>query len=317
MSYDDVYVHKLMIQDRVRTSGYKKAIEQVVKPGMTVIDFGCGSGVLSVFAAKAGAKRVIAIDKSQFIIAAKMVAKANGVDDVVEFYHCEPQALDCNFKADVIISEWMGHFVYFEWMLEPLLFLRDNFLSNEGVMLPMGINFFASFVTDKSLFDNIKYLENQPYDVNFEPIASWPAYNVYLERFDPSQLSKQTLKIGGLDMSRCQEEKAVMQGSVEILFDMTVYGLAGWFETVLCNQNGFGTGPFDPKTHWKQAFFPFECPFFLKRGDKAVIDIFAKPDNNKTGTFWSWAMKTQNYEQKMENFVHKAWLARSLPQGRI
>jgi type I protein arginine methyltransferase len=41
----------------------------------TVLDVGCGSGILSLFAAKAGAKLVIAVDMSEIIGEAIKIAK--------------------------------------------------------------------------------------------------------------------------------------------------------------------------------------------------------------------------------------------------
>lgn len=55
-----------MIKDFTRTDAYRKAIEynNEVFEGKVVLDVGCGSGILSIFAAKAGAKHVYAVDNS-------------------------------------------------------------------------------------------------------------------------------------------------------------------------------------------------------------------------------------------------------------
>ena len=46
-----------------------------------VLDVGCGTGILSMFAAKAGAKRVIGVDMSGIIEQAREIVKANGFTD--------------------------------------------------------------------------------------------------------------------------------------------------------------------------------------------------------------------------------------------
>lgn len=59
-SYEDLSVHELMLKDRPRTLAYKEYIEKnaYIFKDKVVIDVGAGSGILSLFVAKAGAKKV-------------------------------------------------------------------------------------------------------------------------------------------------------------------------------------------------------------------------------------------------------------------
>lgn len=76
-----------MIQDTVRTSSYASFI--LSNPALfreaTVLDVGCGSGILSLFAAQAGAKRVIAVDASDIAERADKVVRANNLQNVITF----------------------------------------------------------------------------------------------------------------------------------------------------------------------------------------------------------------------------------------
>lgn len=58
-AYHDVSVHELMIKDRPRMEAYAKAIERAQKDicGKVVVDVGCGTGILSLLCARAGAKK--------------------------------------------------------------------------------------------------------------------------------------------------------------------------------------------------------------------------------------------------------------------
>ncbi len=60
MSYEDVTVHTLMLKDTPRTLAYQQFMEQnpLLFKDKVVIDVGAGTGILSLFAAKAGAKKV-------------------------------------------------------------------------------------------------------------------------------------------------------------------------------------------------------------------------------------------------------------------
>ncbi|KAK8617474.1 hypothetical protein V6N13_080390 [Hibiscus sabdariffa] len=75
--------------DRVRTDTYRAAImeHQSFIEGKVVMDVGCGTGILSIFCAQAGAKRVYAVDASDIALQAKEVVKANNLAENVIVLH--------------------------------------------------------------------------------------------------------------------------------------------------------------------------------------------------------------------------------------
>jgi protein arginine N-methyltransferase 3 len=74
-----------MLNDDVRTMTYAAFI--LSNPNIfrdaVVLDVGCGTGVLSLFAARAGAKKVFAVDASNIAEKAEEIVKANGYADVI------------------------------------------------------------------------------------------------------------------------------------------------------------------------------------------------------------------------------------------
>jgi len=74
-----------MIQDKVRTSTYASFIltNPILFRNAIVLDVGCGTGILSLFAAKSGAKHVYAVDASDIAQKAEQVVRANGLENVV------------------------------------------------------------------------------------------------------------------------------------------------------------------------------------------------------------------------------------------
>jgi ribosomal protein L11 methyltransferase len=62
-----------------------KTLEQVIRPGMDVIDVGTGSGILSIAAAKLGARQVLALDLDPIAVSsAKENVSLNQLEDKVE-----------------------------------------------------------------------------------------------------------------------------------------------------------------------------------------------------------------------------------------
>jgi len=141
-SYGENDIHAVMIQDKVRTATYATFIMR--NPELfrdaVVLDVGCGTGILSLFAARAGAKRVYAVDASDIAEKAEQIVKANGFDNIITVIRgkIEEITLPDDVKhVDVIISEWMGYALLYESMLDSVLRARDRFLNPEsGVMAP-------------------------------------------------------------------------------------------------------------------------------------------------------------------------------------
>jgi hypothetical protein len=82
----DLAAHRAMVADAVRVGAYARALAATVRPDDVVLDLGCGIGVMSVLAARAGARRVLAVDVNDCVHYALRVAQENGVADRVEVF---------------------------------------------------------------------------------------------------------------------------------------------------------------------------------------------------------------------------------------
>lgn len=137
-SYSHYGIHHTMLSDKVRTEGYRDAIfknSASIKDKL-VMDLGCGTSILSMFASQAGAKTVYAVDQSEIIYQAMEIAQTNGFRNI-EFVkgRLEDVEFPCD-KVDVIVSEWMGYFLFFEGMLDSVIYARNNYLKPGGLLLP-------------------------------------------------------------------------------------------------------------------------------------------------------------------------------------
>ena len=95
-SYSRFGIHQEMLQDTVRTEAYREAIvgNAALLEGKVVLDVGCGTGILSLFAAKAGARLVIGVDASDILQSARKVVEANGMQDRIKLVQSTLETLD-------------------------------------------------------------------------------------------------------------------------------------------------------------------------------------------------------------------------------
>lgn len=112
-AYDQFSIHELMLRDRPRVSAYHDAMlkNKHLFENRIVLDVGSGTGVLSMFAAKAGAKHVYAVDACPKIChLARELIQSNGLQNRIEVINKRIEQIEqFNEPIDVIISEWMGN----------------------------------------------------------------------------------------------------------------------------------------------------------------------------------------------------------------
>ncbi|XP_059308893.1 probable protein arginine N-methyltransferase 6 [Lycium ferocissimum] len=148
-SYAHVGIHEEMIKDRVRTDSYRNAIfqHQNFIAGKVVVDVGCGTGILSIFCAQAGARRVYAVDASDIAVQANEIVKANNLSDKVIVLHGRVEDVEIDEEVDVIVSEWMGYMLLYESMLGSVITARDRWLKPGGLILPSHATLYMAPVT--------------------------------------------------------------------------------------------------------------------------------------------------------------------------
>lgn len=104
---DTEYVYRCLA-DQQRTLAFKSAIEAVVKPGAVVVDVGTGSGIMAMFAARAGARRVYAVEVGKYLseVSREIFSESSFADRIVPL-RIEASELNLSMleKPDVVICE--------------------------------------------------------------------------------------------------------------------------------------------------------------------------------------------------------------------
>uniref|UniRef100_A0A671YXX2 type I protein arginine methyltransferase n=1 Tax=Sparus aurata TaxID=8175 RepID=A0A671YXX2_SPAAU len=153
-----------MLKDEVRTLTYRNSMyhNKHVFKDKIVLDVGSGTGILSMFAAKAGAKHVYGIECSSISEYSERIIKSNHLDSVITIFKGKVEEVELPVeKVDIIISEWMGYCLFYESMLNTVIFARDKWLKPGGLMFPDRASLYVVAIEDRQYKDfKIHWWEN-------------------------------------------------------------------------------------------------------------------------------------------------------------
>ena len=311
-TYDNIHAHLSMLADRRRTEAYREAIARVVRPGDTVLDFGTGTGVLAIFAERAGAAKIYALDKSRMIEAARQLIELNGCKRI-QLLRGDASTLELPEPVDVIVSEWMGHFLFDDEMLEPLIRLRDNYLRPGGRMLPERCSLHAGLMLAPHEYERLGTLRGRPYDIDFGPIAEWPFAQSGPIELQAQHVLPHSTQIGELEMATIARTPERLSGIIVSAIDCVSYGLCGWFEAQLTASLRIGNSPFQPSTSWKWFYFPFDQPLPVRAGEPVAIELAVLTHPRRTS--YTWSARSGNQRRQGDDVLVDAWLAERKTRG--
>lgn len=284
-------IHLAMLMDPVRVLGYRGAIERHAR-NKTVVEIGCGSGILSLFAARAGARRVIAIEQTNIAeVAAEMFA-ANGCSDLIELRVAHSLDVELDEPADLIIHEILGVEPFEENILPVLADARRRLLRPGGRLLPRRLEVCAigvevgepPFESDaERLLSEARELPGL-YGLDFEPLrkALERAIRPNLRysnsgssrRFERRLLSEEC-RLLDLDL---ENDELDLDGwsarlPLRILREGTLGGVVVFFRAHLDEQTQLTNSPFAPATHWGWTVWNLTRRLPVKPGDEALLEI--------------------------------------------
>ncbi|XP_007515942.1 protein arginine N-methyltransferase 3 [Erinaceus europaeus] len=275
-SYGHYGIHEEMLKDKVRTESYRDFIYQNphIFKNKVVLDVGCGTGILSMFAAKAGAKKVFAVDQSEILYQAMDIIRLNGLEDTITLIKGKIEEVHLPVeKVDIIISEWMGYFLLFESMLDSVLYAKNKYLAKGGSVYPdiCTISLVAVGDADKHA-DRISFWDNV-YGFNMSCMKKAVIPEAVVEVVDAKTLISAPCSIKHIDChTTCIADLEFSSDfTLKITKTSSCTAVAGYFDIYFeknCHKSVmFSTGPENTKTHWKQTIFQLEKPFSVKAGE--------------------------------------------------
>ncbi|EED19039.1 protein arginine methyltransferase RmtB [Talaromyces stipitatus ATCC 10500] len=294
-SYSFNTIHETMLKDTVRTDAYRDFIydNKGLFKDKVVLDVGCGTGILSMFCAKAGAKMVIAVDNSNIIQKARENIYKNGFEHVIRCVRGKIEEVSLPVpQVDIIVSEWMGYGLLFEAMLDSVLWARDHYLVPGGLMVPSHTTLRIAPYVDSDFVDSHVTFWKSVYGFDMSSMLENIHDEAIVTTTKPETVVGSSAVFLPLPLHTITVEELSFVKSFEVTLKEDIPGLDGWniwFDTFFLpsptfkfDENvepseikkkgliAFTTGPFGTETHWQQcvllANHSGKEPTLLKKG---------------------------------------------------
>ncbi|KAK4154137.1 S-adenosyl-L-methionine-dependent methyltransferase [Chaetomidium leptoderma] len=281
-SYDHIDIHETMIKDTVRTNAYRDFIyaNKHLFAGKTVLDIGCGTGILSMFCARAGAARVLAVDNSAILDKARENIFHNQLDSVITCIRgrIEDVVLPVD-KVDIIVSEWMGYCLLYEAMLPSVFFARDKYLRPDGLLVPSHASMWIAPVSDGEYVAESVSWWRDVYGFDMKAMQAGIYTDVKMTVMPKDAVCGTAHAFRMLDLHTAKVEDLVFEDKWQTTLSDKVEALDGflvWFDCFFAESRteavepsltakewaaagrervAFTTGPFDTATHWRQGLY--------------------------------------------------------------
>ncbi|PWN21416.1 S-adenosyl-L-methionine-dependent methyltransferase [Microstroma glucosiphilum] len=313
-SYAHFGIHEEMLKDEVRTLAYRNAImnNPHLFKGKTVLDVGCGTGILCMFAAKAGAKKVVGVDMSNIIDQAKVIVEKNGFGDVITLVKGKLEEVDLGLgpdgKVDVIISEWMGYFLLYESMLDTVLDARDKYLAPGGIMMPDEATLYLSAIEDQEYKNEKIGFWDDVYGFDYSCIKDIALKEPLVDTVELKAVVCDPAKVLHLDLTKCTKADLTFSNTFTLKASRNdyVHAFLGWFDIGFeaCHKPvRFSTGPHSRYTHWKSTVFYIPEALMLSQDQEIKGSIKVSPNERNhrdLDIVLGWEVQGQGEEGKGE-----------------
>jgi len=270
--------HREYLSDPVRLDAFRAAIEQAVRPGDVVLDLASGTGILGLFACRAGASRVYSIEATGMMEIARAIAEANGVAARIAFVRGVSRHVTLPERVDVIVCDQIGHFGFEAGLLDDGVDARRRFLKPDGRFVPGRVELLAAPVQAAPLHAQVEFWRSRPAGFDCSPARAWAVNTGYPSSLDRDALLGPAQPIAAFDMHAT--DAGPLSGEVTLAIDRpgTLHGIAGWFEATLAPGVTLTNAPTaSARLNRRNVFLPIDRAVDVQAGDLVRVRVYIIP----------------------------------------
>ncbi|KAL8779635.1 MAG: hypothetical protein Q9194_001338 [Teloschistes cf. exilis] len=296
------------MKDEVRTRSYRDAIYQNkhLFRDKVVLDVGCGTAILSMFAVRAGAKHVIGVDMSTIIEKAREIVEVNGMSKQITLLQGKMEEVKLPFpKVDIILSEWMGYFLLYESMLDTVLYARDQYLAPNGLIFPDRATIYLAGIEDgeykdekigctlnlrrrydKAKLTRLSLVWDNVYGFDYSPLKNTALTEPLVDTVEIKACVTEPAQVFAIDLYTVKPAELAFTApfTLDCRRNDFIHALIAWFDidfTACHKPIRFSTGPHAKYTHWKQTVFYLREVLTVEENEQVSGTLSSRPNSKK------------------------------------
>jgi protein arginine N-methyltransferase 1 len=295
--------HRRYVRDTARIGALERAIREVVRPGDVVVDLASGTGILGMFACRAGASRVYAIEATPLAGLARDIAAANGLSDRITLIRGLAAHVSIPERADVIVSDQIGWFGVTGGVRGLIVNARRRFLKPGGRLMPAALDLMLAPVDVPALARRISFWSTSPGGFDFGPARRIADNTAYPVRFRAEQVLGDPHRAHTTDLATCGLDPIHFDARLTCTRASVVHGIGAWFEAQLSPSVRMTNSPLAPdRIKRRQVYFPIPEAVPVESGDRVDVGMTLLPEDG----FITWdvtvacaAGHTRTFRQSM------------------
>ena len=278
--------HHSMVVDELRSGAFLRAIFRAVKPGDVVIDLGAGTGLLSLFAITAGARRVYAVESEAVIDIAREVARVNKVDDRIEFLVGKSTDVELPEPADVLITETIGNAAFDEGILAWVADSKLRHLRSNATIIPERLTLVCALLEVPRDYADMEKLASPLYTFDLSPLKSLATNRMTWDELSPVSVVSDPLPL----IEASLYDPPAELGESKVLTarrDCTMHAVGFWFEAVIFEDITLSNAPPNRAPSWNQGVVMLDEPLVMTEGEQVGVEVAVTHD----GASWKYGVK--------------------------
>jgi hypothetical protein len=291
--FDDLLAQLWLVLDYDRVTAFGHALKEIVRPGDVVADLGTGTGVLAVLAARAGARKVYAIERGGIADLAQRVFRENGVEDRIEILRGDARDVVFPEPPNVVVSETLGCFGIEEDIVSLLKLMRSR-CTPDVRFIPSRLELLLAPVWDERFDRELRELGDVA-GVSLAPLRARLVQKPTVHRLHPLQLMGQARRAALLDLSH-DTLPTVYRTTLKVDQACKVNVLGGWFTAHLSENVSLTTAPEAPQTSWSHLKLPLHPPLQLTPDMELEIEV--QPRFAGGRALWRWTATVKGGERR-------------------